>query len=397
MKKIVILFLVLIILISGCDNKCGDSICQAFEERKGNCIEDCKVEEMKKSPTVNQQNEVTEEMDLNEIESDMEQTEPVIPHEEEYENESYEVEETKETCSEDCEQQIIDEFDLSSGDYDFSLEYDGLTRTYKVHVPLSYDQDTSTPLVIYIHGGGGNADSAYFDEMDKTADKFGFILVAPEGTGEVKLGKLRASWNGGKWETGECCGDADDVGFISEMVDELRNKFNIDEKRVYATGISNGGLMTNRLACELSDKITAIATIAPAAIPSNCNPSKEIPIMNIHGTGDRCNPFYGGEPSFSFCANVDYTRMMPKQVVDSWIQINGCLDKNVIVYENGDANCISYNECDNGVEVRFCKVEGMGHTWPDGSQYLSSSLIGPVSYDISSDQIWEFFEKYKIK
>ena len=131
--------------------------------------------------------------------------------------------------------------DFGARDYHFSLEHDGLTRKYNVHLPPSYDKNVPTPVVIYIHGGGGDMRAAYMDKVDKAADKFGFILVVPEGTGEVKFGHLRGSWNGGKWSNGECCGSADDVGFISKMIDEVKLKFNIDENRIYATGISNGG------------------------------------------------------------------------------------------------------------------------------------------------------------
>ena len=209
------------------------------------------------------------------------------------------------------------------GDYDFSLVHDGLTRTYKVHVPARHDDTTPIPVVIYLHGGGGNARAAYLDGVDKAADKFGFILAVPEGTGKVKLGELRASWNGGKWKGGQCCGSADDVGFISKMLDELKKKFNVDEKRIYATGISNGGLMTNRLACELADKIAAIATVAPPAVMSNCSPSRPMPVMAIHGTSDPANPFDGSAPRSIF-TNSPYKRMPPKDTVEAWLEINGC-------------------------------------------------------------------------
>jgi len=358
MKKIIIFLALVSIFIIGCANKCGDGICQSFEERKGNCPEDCYALESKESEILN-----TTEPGVDDI--------LIIDHKK--------------------------EFAIGSGDYDFSLEHDGLTRTYKVHVPPSYDADSPFPLVIYLHGGGGNADAAYSDGIDKASDKNGFILAAPEGTGEIILGKLRASWNGGEWQTGKCCGDADDVGFISKMIEEIKISFNLDESKVYAMGISNGGLMTNRLACELSDKITAIATVAPAAIPSDCNPVEPVHVIDIHGTGDKCNPFYGREPSFSFCSNVDYTRMTPEQVINKWRKINGCSDESVNGYENENAKCIIYNKCDGGAEVEFCKVEGMGHTWPSGSQYLPERNIGPVSYDISTDQIWEFFEKHSVQ
>ncbi|MFQ6089590.1 MAG: alpha/beta hydrolase family esterase [Candidatus Methanofastidiosia archaeon] len=285
---------------------------------------------------------------------------------------------------------------VSPGDYAFSIEHDDLTRTYKVHVPPSYDKNVKTPVVIYTHGGGGNSETAYIDGMDKASDELGFILVAPESM-KIRIdGRFSTRWNGGKWQGGECCGTADDVGFISKMIDEIEKKFNVDEDRVYATGISNGGLMTNRLACELSDKIAAVATVAPAAIPQNCTPSRPISVMDIHGTADPCNPFDGGEPTLGFCARLPYKRMSPKEVVDSWLKINSCSADFITVYKKRNATCISYRQCKNGAEVEFCKIEGMGHTWPSGSQYLPAYLVGPVSYDISFEQMWEFFKKHPL-
>ena len=284
--------------------------------------------------------------------------------------------------------------EVGPGDYDLALQHDGYLRTYSVHVPPGHSPDTHTPLVIYLHGGGGNARSAQLDGMHAAADRLGFILAAPEGTGEVRFGQLRAVWNGGQWEGGTCCGNADDVGFIAKMIDELIEKFKIDAGRIYAVGISNGGLMTNHLACELADRLAAVATVAPAAMPMDCSPSVPISIMDVHGTADPCNLFHGGESGISFCKNVDYTRMTPHQIVGSWLEINRCSDLATTVYAEGAAVCQSYSDCSWGVEVEFCSVEGMGHTWPSGAQYLPAAIVGPVSYDLSFDQIWAFLEKH---
>jgi polyhydroxybutyrate depolymerase len=287
-------------------------------------------------------------------------------------------------------------FTLGPGDYDFSLEHDGLTRTYKLHVPRQYDRREQVPIVLYIHGGGGNARSAYLDKMDKSSDKFGFILAIPEATGEVKFGELRGSWNGGIWATGKCCGSADDVGFTARMIEEIKSNFNVDEKRIYATGISNGGLMTNRIGCELSGKIAAIATVAPSAIPSGCKPLRPLPVMDIHGTADIHNPFYGGEPSSAISLKVDYKRMMPEQVVGRWLEINGCVGEPAISILNSKVTYSTYAQCKSGSEVVFVKVEDMGHAWPSG---FESKLLGiaPVSNDFSFDQMWEFFKKHPLE
>lgn len=285
-------------------------------------------------------------------------------------------------------------------DREQAILHDGLARKYKIHLPPNLRAGTRMPLVIYVHGGGGNMRAAYMDGMDKMSDKYGFILAVPEGTGEVKLGRMRAQWNGGRWAGGECCGSADDVGFISRMIDEIRLRYRVDEARIYATGISNGGLMTSRLACELSDKIAAIATVAPAAVMSECKPSRPVPVMDIHGTADPANPPDGSEPRGIF--NEDsgsdfaksYKRMTPYQVIQAWRKINGCSENKIDGYQNGGSHCEVFNKCSEGAEVELCLVEGMGHAYPGGSQYLPENLVGPVSNDISFDQIWEFFKRH---
>jgi polyhydroxybutyrate depolymerase len=289
-----------------------------------------------------------------------------------------------------------------AGDYDFSLTHDELKRIYRVYVPQNYKNSTPTAMVIYLHGGGGNINSAEQDGLNKMSDKHGFILVAPEGTGEIKLGQLRGHWNGGVWGEEKCCGTADDVGFISKMIDEIKNNFNIDEKKIFATGISNGGLMTNRLGCELSDKISAIAPVAAPAVESNCNSIKPISVMIIHGMADPAFPpdgsasrgifKQGGSSDFA----VPYKNMATYQIATAWEKTNQCSDKIINDYQNGDASC-TYHECSQSSVVELCLVENMGHTYPSGYQYLPKFLVGPVSFDISFDQIWEFYKLHPMK
>jgi polyhydroxybutyrate depolymerase len=278
-------------------------------------------------------------------------------------------------------------------DYNFSLVHDGIARKYNVHLPSSYNKNIPTPVVIYLHGGGGSIRAAYKDGMDKASDKFGFILVVPAGTGPIPERLLR--WNGGTWDGAASGGypvknNTDDVGFISKVIDEVKQEFNVDENRVYATGISNGGIMSYRLTCELSDKIAAVAVVAPPAVPSNCTPSEPISIMHIHGTADPCTPFYGGAGGIG---KVEFQAQSARNMVDFWIKNNNCSADFTASYEKGKVRCISYGPCKEGTYVEFCTIEDGGHAWPSGSQYLPVDRIGPVSYDISFDQIWEFFKK----
>ena len=294
-------------------------------------------------------------------------------------------------------------YELGPGDYNFSLLHEGRIRRYKVHVPESYDRTKETPVVIYLHGGGGSSEGAENEGLYSYSDKYGFILVAPAGTGVFR--KVLLTWNGGEWEINgkieNCCGYAaenniDDVGFISKVIDKLDIDFNIDDKRVFVTGISNGGIMAYRLACELSDKVSAVAPVAPPAVPKDCNPVREVPVMHIHGTADPCAPYNGGTGG-GCLGEVTYEMMSAEQMVNKWKSIDSCSESSSTSYQKGDASCISYSSCSRDAEVEFCTINGMGHTYPNGSQYLPEEKIGPVSSDLSFDQIWEFFERNSLR
>ncbi len=292
-----------------------------------------------------------------------------------------------------------------SADKSFKIMHDGLLREYKVHLPENYNKNLPAPVVIFLHGGGGSMKEAYSEGMDKMSDKYGFILAIPQGTGKKILGKIIGSWNSGNWSGSKkltpisCCGYAgdnniDDVGFISKMIDEIKSNFSVDEKKIYATGMSNGAMMSYRLACELSNKIAAVAVVAPPFVPEVCDNAKPISIMDIHGTADPCALYNGG-----FCENClgkSLSTQSAKEIVNSWIMRDGCLSESEIIYNKGNAKCVDYSKCAQGTEVEFCTIEGGGHTWPSGNQYLPAEKIGPVSNDMSFDQMWEFLKKHSL-
>ena len=257
-----------------------------------------------------------------------------------------------------------------------------------VYAPTTYSAATSMPVVIYLHGGGGDSSAAFNEGMGTSAEQLGFLLAAPAGSNNA--------WNGGTWEGGSCCGSADDVGFIAAMITHIGQHYTVDTTRIYATGISNGGLMANRLGCELSTTIAAIATVAPAARPSDCAPTRAIPVLDIHGHEDRCNPYNGGTPEFSYCASVPYTRMSAVEMQAYWKTLYSCGSATTVAYQNGGATCSTYTDCDPANNFQFCEVTNMGHTWPSGAQYLSADLIGPVSTDISFAQMWDFLSLHHL-
>ncbi len=241
---------------------------------------------------------------------------------------------------------------------------------------------------------------AYLDGMDKMADKHNFILAVPQGVGATIRGNIRGYWNGGAWATGECCGKEDDIGFIKNMIETVSATYSVDDKKIFATGISNGGLMTNRIGCELSDIVSGIAPVAPAGIISGCKPANPVAVLVVHGLLDPINTADGREPGRAFRNNPvtgePMKRMTPAQVIKQWGEINTCKGGASSVVNEGNVSCTEYsNGCSAGGPTRLCLIKNMGHTYPSGNQYLSADLVGPVSMDYSFDDIWEFFHNIK--
>lgn len=283
----------------------------------------------------------------------------------------------------------------SANDYDFTVEQNGLARKYRVYTPANYDPTVSWPGVMFLHGGGGNINTSEKDHMKYFADKLGFVLISPDGTGFFP--NVFHTWNAGSWGDDSCCGwaadhDIDDVEFLSTVIDDVEGNFNVDPGRMYVTGMSNGGMMAYRLACELTDKISAVAAVAPLAVESGCSPSRPIPVMDVQGTDDPCVPYDGGVTNG--CVGKTYYDMQSTaEKVDQWREIDGCSGNAVTVYKNGSAECADYTGCSKGGDVELCTIDGGGHAWPSGAQILPQSMVGPVSYDMSFDQMWNFFQR----
>ncbi len=303
------------------------------------------------------------------------------------------------------------------GDYEFSLRHDGLKRTYLVHLPSLYSEKKELPVVFVIHGGGGNAQSMKdYVLMDKLADKEGFIVVYPEGTGKKAFGNLIASWDAGR-----CCtpGEVDDVGFFRKMIDDLDDKFSVDSKRVYATGLSNGAGMSYRLACELSDQIAAIAPVSTVGDIENCKPTRFVPTLHIHGDADPCAPYQGGltgggctKEFLKAYLNVDYQAPLIEvdpvlSFIEKWKKLNNVPEASQTRSLANDVTC-STSENEKG-EVTLCTINGGGHMWP-GESYGNPckngmdtrlcvtyrAVLGNKSDWYANQYIWEFFEKYSL-
>ena len=292
----------------------------------------------------------------------------------------------------------------SGNDQKASLIHDNLERTYHIHIPSLYDNSLKVPLVIALHGRGGNGESMILitrKGFDKMADRDGFIVIYPDG--------IELNWNDGRSdEEGNDRAhreNIDDVGFISALIDSMIKDYNIDPKRVYVTGISNGAIMSYRLACELSDKITAIAPVdgnIPFKLADECKPSNAVSVLAINNINDPLVPFEGGE-IYGHFHKVKLGRVLSvNESLRFWVNRNKCTAEPVVTEEPdrdpNDGTRVTRSEFfngDNGTEVILYAVEGGGHTWPGGVQYLPALIIGKTSRDVDANGvIWEFFKKH---
>lgn len=280
-------------------------------------------------------------------------------------------------------------------DYVFSIKYGGVDRRYKLHVPPSYN-GAPTPLIVSMHGGGGDMDYMSRDEFYgfiSKSNQAGYLVVFPNGYSRFGSGKL-ATWNGGG-----CCGDArdnnvDDVGFIRQMLANLNAQLNIDRNRIYATGMSNGGIMSHRLACEMADTFKAIAPVAGTDNTFKCNPARPVSVIMFHAKNDDHVLFNGGagEGAFRDESKVTNFTSVPETVA-RWVQRNSCQPTPRRVVNVPGAYCDLYASCAEGTKVEVCVTETGGHSWPGGSKPGGIKSKEPTSKAINADdEMWKFFQ-----
>lgn len=280
-----------------------------------------------------------------------------------------------------------------TGNSTHKLAFDGRTRTYEVHLPPNYDGKTPLPVVLNLHGGGGNATvQRRQSQMDKTADRFGFIVVYPEGTSA--FGRLLT------WNAGICCGYAknhnvDDVGFIARLLDELPKQYAIDPSRVYSTGMSNGAAMSYRLACELPDRIAAIGAVASTMGVDGPRPTRPVPIIQIQGLKDPIAPFEGGFGKS--LPRVD--RRAVRDVIRWWCEVDNCAPEPAEVVRTADYVMERYNPRPGqpGAPIVLYMLPEGGHTWPGGVDVTAYLGTGKLieTFDANAT-MWEFFRQFAL-
>jgi polyhydroxybutyrate depolymerase len=258
-----------------------------------------------------------------------------------------------------------------------TLSFGGRERTYLLHIPAGYDR-SATPLVLNFHGFTSNPEQQeYFSVMSDAADREGFAVAYPQGVGD-------------SFNAGACCGtaaneDLDDVGFTAAVIDAVAAEMCLDPARVYSTGFSNGGFLSHRLACQLSDRIAAIAPVSGVMGIEDCSPSRPVPVLHFHGTADALVPFDGG--GIAGFPSVEDT-------LSAWAERDGCTGERQVSFEQGDALCQRWDSCDQGTAVELCVIDGGGHTWPGG---LVPAVAGKTSHDIvATDRMWQFFSEHPL-
>jgi polyhydroxybutyrate depolymerase len=266
-----------------------------------------------------------------------------------------------------------------------TIVHDGIVRSYKLYIPSIYSGNTAVPLLFNFHGYTSNSnEQMFYGDFRNIADTANFLVVHPQGTlDNTNTTHFNVGWGGST---------VDDVGFTEALLDSLSAVYSIDQNRIYAVGMSNGGFMSFRLACDLSAKIAAVGSVTGSITPStlvNCNASHPMPIIQIHGTTDATVPYNG---SAGWTASIT-------NVLNHWATFNNCSPVPTVVnvpntntIDGSTVEKYTYENGDNCSEVVHYKVTNGQHTWP-GSIF---NLAG-TNYDINASvKIWNFLSRYDI-
>ncbi|GIK55803.1 MAG: polyhydroxybutyrate depolymerase [Chloroflexi bacterium] len=278
---------------------------------------------------------------------------------------------------------------LPAGQHSHTLSHDGRERSYILYVPASVNWNQPVAVVFVFHGGTGNAQSAILmSGFNDVADQNGFVVVYPKGTGRLADDKLLT------WNAGNCCAYAqaenvDDVGFVRSIVADLQAQANIDRERIYATGMSNGAMLSYRLACEAADLFAAAAPVAGTLNFPDCHPSQPVSIVAFHGTNDQHVPYEGGKGPESL-VDVDFVSVQDS--VDFWVSANGC-NPAAQTKTTDQFKHEVWTGCAAATAVELYTINGGGHAWPGGRPGWPGA-DQPVTSISASSLIWEFFASH---
>jgi len=286
------------------------------------------------------------------------------------------------------------------GDFDLPIQVGSKTRTFLVHLPPGFAERGPLPVLLAFHGGGGSAQGFQkYAGLDAVADREGFVVVYPDGTG--RFGRRLLSWN-----AGGCCGYAreqriDDVGFAVRVLADLARDLPLDRTRVYATGHSNGAMMAYRLAAEAAERIAAIAPVAGAMQLTVFAPTRPVPVLHVHSVDDPRALYAGGlGPPFPFTRTRVEHQPVERELA-RWAALAGCAAQPSVVEQRRvpegrpdaghTATLLDYGPCTSGADVRLWKLTGAGHGWPGAPPVLPERIMGPETHVIdAANEIWRF-------
>ena len=289
---------------------------------------------------------------------------------------------------------------LAAGDHERSLAHGGRQRSYVLHVPPHAGEE-SLPLLLAFHGGGGNARGFQrYAGLDALADRDGFLVAYPNGTG--RLPRVLT------WNAGDCCGFAaearvDDVGFARAVIEDIARSTPLDRTRVYATGHSNGAMLAYRLAAEAADAIAAIAPVAGAPAQDALAGGPPVPVLHIHSVDDP-RALYGGGVRETFGREIRHRAVEAQLAL--WRERDGCppeparLETRERPGPDGAvqrAELLVWAPCAAGSEVRLWRLHGVGHGWPGAGPILPERLMGPPTEILSAaDEVWSFVRRFRL-
>lgn len=270
-----------------------------------------------------------------------------------------------------------------------NIDVNGIQRSFRYYVPAIYSVDEAVPLVFNFHGYNSSAqEQEIYANFKPLADTANFIIVFPQGT-------IVNGSNG--WNNFSSLNDLqEDLDFVDAMLDAIAMSHNVDQNRIYSTGMSNGGFMSYDLACYMSDRFAAIASVTGSMTPvhrNDCNAIHPTPILQIHGTSDAVVSINGGVSSINTLA-ID-------ELVSFWVNYNNCdpiaeytMIPDIVELDNCTAEHYFYGGGSSGATVEYFKIIGGGHTWPSA---LPLGLLGNTNYDINAcNEIWRFFSQYSL-
>ncbi len=276
------------------------------------------------------------------------------------------------------------------GTYLFNFVHDGLKREYIVYLPARLPRGP-VPMLLALHGGGGDVDyQADNYGLKQKADEAGFIVAFPNGYSRFPGGIL-ATWN-----AGNCCGQAhdkqvDDVGFLKTVIERVSRQANIDRSRIFATGMSNGAMMSYRLACELPTMIRAIAPVAGTDNTKGCSPSRPVPVIHFHAKDDTHVLFTGGAGKDAFRNRdmvTDFTSV--PVTIQKWVEIDHSRPEAKRVLAVAGAACDLHAAGQQGAPVKLCVTDTGGHSWPGAPSHRANKQ--PSMAISANDLMWEFFQ-----